>query len=133
MAASVLVAVLLVSGAAVALALLGIDPWITLAGVVIVAVGAALIGAQVAFVGSWLTPRTPPPEAPDEERRRRSRSLARQHLDHGQTLRHPHASVDVGRLSVGERGRASCPAPGALPADNGPYLARATRRAGRWR
>jgi predicted acylesterase/phospholipase RssA len=67
MATSVIVAVLLVAGAAVALALLGVYPWIALAGVAIVAVGAALIGAQVAVVGSWLTRRTPPPDAPDEE------------------------------------------------------------------
>lgn len=67
MATSVLVAVLLVSGAAVALALLGVDPWITLAGVAIVAVSAALIGGQVAVVGSWLAPKPPPPDAPDEE------------------------------------------------------------------
>jgi hypothetical protein len=67
MATSVIVAVLLVAGAAVALALLGVDPWITLAGVAIVAVAVALIGGQVAVVGSWLAPRTPPPDAPDEE------------------------------------------------------------------
>jgi hypothetical protein len=67
MATSVLVAVLLVAGAAVALALLGVDPWITLAGVAIVAVGAALIGGQVAVTSSWLTRRTPPTDAPDED------------------------------------------------------------------
>jgi hypothetical protein len=61
----VIVAVLLVSGAAVALVLLGVIPWIALAGVAIVAVGAALIAGQVAVVGSWLTQRTPPSDPPD--------------------------------------------------------------------
>jgi hypothetical protein len=65
MATSVIVVVLLLAGAAIALILLGVDPWITLAGVAIVAGGAALIAGQVAVVGSWLTQRTPPSDPPD--------------------------------------------------------------------
>jgi hypothetical protein len=52
---------------------LGVDPWIILAGTAVVAVGAALIGAQVAVVGSWLSPR--PSSTDGENATGRSRTL----------------------------------------------------------
>ncbi|MDQ3946372.1 MAG: hypothetical protein M3357_14705, partial [Actinomycetota bacterium] len=56
---------LLLLGGAIALVLLRIDLGIALAGVAIVAVGAALVGAQVTILDSWLPRRTPPSDDPE--------------------------------------------------------------------